>query len=560
MPITTSEVENRIRNGETLTVEFKGESHRRFSDEEIVEAVVCLANASGGVILLGVEDDGTVTGVQRSQKDLSNPAGLEALIFNRTMPSVSAYASMHRIAEKYVVAIEVAQQSQICATSTGKTVRRTLTATGPECVPFYPHEHGGRLTDLGLLDYSARMLERTTWEDLDPLEIERLRQTIRQRMGTTDVLLSLDDHELMQGLRLVETRNDRLVPNVAGLLLVGREPVLRDVMPTHEVAFQELDEQGNVITNDWLYSPLLKTLESLEERFAVRNREQEITLGLFRIPIPDYAPESFREAVANAVCHRDFTRLGTVFVQFYPDYLFMSNPGGFPEGITLDNLLSHEPKPRNNRLAEVFRRLGIVETTGRGIDKIYAGQLRYGRPLPDYSQSNIGGVRLSLRGGEASLAFTALVAEQNQSGPLLNLAQLLALNHLQHERRIDGDTLARLVQRDVSFARSQLEQLVERGLIEARGERRGRTYHLSAALYRELGTPVGYIRTVGFDTIQQETMIAQYLKTYGRITRRDVMELCQLTDRQASYLLERLVKANRLQLHGTRRSAYYTIG
>ena len=66
----------------------------------------------------------------------------------------------------------------------------------------------------------------------------------------------------------------------------------------------------------------------------------------------------------------------------------MTNPGGFPEGITADNILVHEPKPRNPRLAEAFKRIGLVEQTGRGVDKIFMGQLRYGRPAPDYSRSD----------------------------------------------------------------------------------------------------------------------------------------------------------------------------
>lgn len=96
-------------------------------------------------------------------------------------------------------------------------------------------------------------------------------------------------------------------------------------------------------------------------------------MGLFRVPIPDYSLEGFREAFNNAIIHRDYTRLGSVYVQLHHDHLLIANPGAFPAGITVENILVHEPKPRNPRLADAFKRIGIVEQTGRGVDRIYMG-------------------------------------------------------------------------------------------------------------------------------------------------------------------------------------------
>ncbi|MBM3335836.1 AAA family ATPase, partial [Candidatus Sumerlaeota bacterium] len=387
---------------------------------------------------------------------------------------------------------------------------------------------------------------------------ERLRQTIERRRGN-GALLELDDRQMAQALRLVETRADQLIPNVAGLLLLGRESALRRLIPTHEVAFQVLDAGGGVPANEWFHGPLLKTLEAIEERFKARNQEQEIQMGLVRLPVPDYAPEAFREAVNNALLHRDYTRRGAVHIQFHPDHIFLSNPGGFPEGITLDNLLVHEPKPRNPRLAEAFRRIGLVETTGRGIDKIYLGQLWYGRPLPDYAQSDREGVRLLLRGGRGSLEFAAFVYEQDKAGTPLGLDEMLVLNCLQHERRADVPTIGRLTQRGEAHARSVLERLVERGLVEARGEKRGRVYHFSASLYRRLGKPAGFVRAHGFDSIQQEAMVMEYLKAHGRIARREAAELCNLNGAQASWLLRTMAKEKKVRLKGSKRGAYYEL-
>jgi ATP-dependent DNA helicase RecG len=549
-------VEQLIRAGESLTVEFKGEERGRISDRDIYEAVVCMANTDGGVLLIGVEDDRRVTGARPRHETTTEPRLLQAAIFNNTMPSINTRVSVHDVDDCSVVAIEVDAYPAICATMDGRSVRRVEGPNGPECRPFYPHEHMSRRIDLGLVDYSALRIDDASWNDLDPLEIERLRQMI-ERLNGDRVLLDLDDRELVQALRLVETRDGELVPNVAGMLLVGREQALRRTVPTHAIAFQVLDEHGSVVLNDWFHGPLLRTLDAIEARFTARNQEQEILIGLVRLPIPDYAPDAFREALNNAVLHRDYARRDTVYVQLHDDHVLVTNPGGFLEGIRFDNLLVHEPKPRNPLLAAAFRRIGLVETTGRGIDKIYVGQLRYGRPLPDYSRSDREAVRLELRGGETSLEFARLVFEQSRAGRPLNLGEMIVLNHLQYERRVDAQTVARLIQRNDAAGRAVLERVVERGLVDAQGKGRNRAYYLSAALYRSLGAPAGYVRMRGFDAIQQEAMILQFVDAYGRITRREVVELCRVGERQASYLLRRLVTAGVLELIGERRGAFY---
>ena len=267
--------------------------------------------------------------------------------------------------------------------------------------------------------------------------------------------------------------------------MAGREEALRRYLPTHEVAFQVLDAQGNVLVNDFFHSPLPETLDEIERRFAARNREQEVLVGFYRLPIPDYAPEAFREAVNNALLHRDYSRLGTVFVQWYPNHIVITNPGGFPAGITLDNLLVHEPKPRNPRLAEVFLRIGLIEKTGRGIDKIYLGQLRYGRPAPDYSLSDEEGVRVVLVQEPTHLQFAVFLDEQDQQGKPLNLDELLILNRLLHERHVSVRAASRLTQKDMTRTEAALAKMVEADFLE----RADGDYRLPAALVEKLQVP-----------------------------------------------------------------------
>lgn len=291
---------------------------------------------------------------------------------------------------------------------------------------------------------------------------------------------------------------------------------------------------------------------------VISDSQRELNLGMFRVGVPAYDRRGFREAVNNALIHRDYTRLGAVHIQMHDDYIRVSNPGGFVLGVRPDNLLVTDPRPRNPRLADAFKRIGLVERIGRGVAIMYIGQLRNGRLPPDYSLSTETGVSLILPGGPADLNFVQLVVtEENRRQRSFSVSELLVLTHVWHERTIDTPTAAQLIQRSEAEARAILENLVEFGLLDRRGGKKGRTYLLSASVYRQLGHPEAYVRARGFEPLQMEQMILQYVQAHRRITRRDVINLCRVNEDQAYYLLKKLAKLGKLRVIGRGRNAYY---
>jgi ATP-dependent DNA helicase RecG len=541
---------------ESLTVEFKSDE-RGLSDDDLVLAVVCLANTEGGRLYVGVEDDGRLTGLHPKHQDATT---LAALIGNRTVPPLGVRVNLLREEGVLVAEVEVPKSTRPVASLKGTLQRRRLRGDGkPECVPLYPHELPSRQSDLGLLDYSALPVQGATLADLDPLERTRLRQAIERYRGDT-TLLGLDDAELDGALGLTERQGDTRVPTVTGLLLLGTEAALRQHLPTHEVAFQVRDDT-EVRVNDFYRGPLLRTFERIEEQFSARLVEREVQVGLFRVPIPDIDRRAFREALVNAVTHRDWARLGAVHVRWETDGLVVSNPGGLVEGVTLDNLLVTEPRPRNPRLADAFKRIGLAERTGRGVDLIYKGLLRFGRPSPSYQRTTATSVVVELSNAAADLPFLGLILEEERRrGASLPLDALLVLSHLRVERRLDLGALATALQRDPAQARAAIERLVEAGLVQADGKTRGRTYTLSPRVYREIGQAAESVRQAGFDAIQQVEMVRRYVREHGEIRRKEVMSLCRLTASQATHLLRRMCAEGILEPHGTRKGAYYTAG
>ena len=506
-----------------------------------------------------MEDDGTPTGLHAEHHELK---GLAGLIAARTSPSVAVQVEPVVCDGIRVACIRVPRAIGEVATTSGVYLRRRLGADGrPECVSMLPHERASRAGLFGLIDASAQPVTGATLEDLDPLERERLRQAVRQ-YGGDRVLLELDDEALDGALGLTRTLDSgQRAPTLAGLLVIGREQALREFVPTHEFAFQVLAHE-QVAFNEFKRSPLLRAMQWLETNFRPYNPEREVQVGMFRVPVPKVDMGAFREAVANALVHRDYHLLGAVHVRLDDWGLTVSNPGGLVEGVTLQNLLTTEPRPRNPVLADTMKRIGIVERSGRGVDKIYRGMLRFGRPEPDYGRTDETRVVLQMATVDADEAFLRLLIEEEErrQGAALPIESVIVLAALRSERRLDTKALARHLRRDEGQTRRIAQQLVEVGLVQVYGSTRNRSYTLSKDVYQAGGQQAAYTRQAGFSRLQHEQMVLNFARQHGRVRRADVIELCRLSGSQASNLLQRLRDEGRLLQHGTKRGSFYTPG
>lgn len=536
--------------GETHSVEFKSD----LNDTELVETVVCLANGAGGVVVVGVDDDGRVVGARPRHGMTTDPRRVEALVSNATRPALGVRVELQESDGRSVLLVHVPRSTFPTATASGKYLRRALGGDSkPACVPFFVYES----VAYGLShDPSAALVPAARWDDLDPIEIERFRRLARESGGRGDAaILRLPDEELVRALGGIESHGEGNGIRRLALLLFGREEALRTLLPTHEVAWQVLQSRA-VHENEFVRLPLLRSFELIADRFRARNRSTEL-VDLFRTEIPDFPEESFREALANAMTHRDYTLLGAIHVQWTDDGVVIASPGGLPEGVRVDNLLTTPPRPRNPSLADAFKRAGIVERTGRGVDTIYYGQVRYGRPLPRYEVTSAS-VGVTLPGSAADLDFVRWMVSEGRAGREWSLPELLVVRAFAEARRLTADEAALFIHSDPDRARIVLGRLVDAGIVEARGEGRGRTYHLSAAMYRVLGDRAGYLRVRGFEPAQQEALVLQYAQEHGQITRREAAELCKLSGDQASRLLRKLAtERNELSLEGERRGARY---
>lgn len=545
-----------IPKKETITIEFKSDIEC-LDEKELVSEIVGMANTEGGILYLGVEDDGEITGVHKRHND---PNGAMALIANKTVPSLSVRAEIVEEEGIEVLQIQIPMSKTIIATSDGKIQRRRLKSDGsPENVPMYPYEIPGRLSSLSQLDYSAQILLGATMDDLDGNERDRLRNIIKYRKGDK-TLLELTDEELDKALQLVKEEAGVLHPTVTGMLLLGKEEKIAELLPTSKAVFQVL-EGTKVRKNEQVSKPLLATFELFEEYMKAWNPEREMEYGLFRVPIPEFSESAYREGLVNAFCHRDYTLIQAVRVAIEDEGLTISSPGGFIEGVNLKNLLTVEPHGRNPVLADALKRIGLAEKTGRGIDRIFEGSIVFGRPLPDYSETTSTYVKLFIQRAEPDLAFTKMISnEENRLGRSLPINSLLALSALQNQRRLTIAEFAETMNIGEMRAKAVVEKLVEAGLVEASGNNKSRFYILSSKVYKEQDNIVGYVRQTGIDAVKYEAWIMELLqKQSGKVTRDNVVELLNVTPSQAYRLLKKLSDKGKIRLVGNGRAAYYEL-
>lgn len=545
-------------SGQSMTVEFK-RGVPQPSDRTLVEAAVCMANGPGGVILIGVEDDGTVTGTSPRHGEVTSPHLIEALILNRTTPALVCAVSLERVPEGDVILIDVPAATGVTGTKDGVFKRRSLRVDGkPQCVPYDPAEMWSHHFVLSGQDFADVEARDARMEDLDPAEFERFRK-MAGRLGGDQVLARLSDEDIGRALGVLRRPGDgETSVTLGGILLFGREEALRRYVPNAESTFVELDGL-KVIGSDMSMSPVLRSAEQLFAAVQARNAETEIQWGLHRLAVERIPQVALREAVANAIVHRDYAERGVTRVQLDHHLLTVESAGGFPPGVTRDNLLTTS-RPRSRTLADAFKRAGIVERSGRGVGLMFDALLRTGRTEPDYSRSTDRSVTVSFDVSAADLQMTKFVLQrEDETQREFSLDELRVLHELRTYGALQTTDLIDALRLDEPRARMTLAALVEQGLVEARGVGRGRRHHLSAAFYRLTADDSAYIRVRGTEPLQHEQMVINYVQQYGSIVRSVAADLCMLDGPQASTLLQRMRRAGVLEQQGERRTARYVL-
>jgi ATP-dependent DNA helicase RecG len=321
-----------------------------------------------------------------------------------------------------------------------------------------------RIFDENRPDFTAEICEGATVEDLDPLAIEDFRRRWYARTRNP-AILTLPSMQLLQDAELVVEGGI----TYAALVLLGRSRALSQYLAASEIVFEyRLNEApGPANQREEFRCAFLLAYDRVWDLIDLRNDKQHYQYRFIMFAIPTFSEPAAREALLNAVAHRDYRHPGSIFVRQYPRRLEIVSPGGFPSGITADNML-YRQKPRNRRLADSFARCGLVERAGQGADRIYEECVRQGKPLPDFTHTDGYQVSLTLHGDIADDGFLQFLRRVSDEGVIaLTTQDLLVFDHVRRGRRIP------------KTLRPSLRNLLEVGVLASTGRGRGTVYSFS---------------------------------------------------------------------------------
>ena len=277
------------------------------------------------------------------------------------------------------------------------------------------------LVTRGGRDVTADPVPGVRFADLDPAQVRRLRQTIVSGAEQRN-LAGVGDRELLEALGLT------LGPDVtlAAVLLFGNRPTLARYGPRPELTFTRRQSAAGYGVRRDLRGPLLEVLDNVQRLLDANLRVSTADVsGFQQVELPDISWWVAREAVLNALVHRDYFLHQSIHLTLHDGRAEITSPGGFTGGVTARNVLRHPPARRNPLLADVLQAIGLVNRAGLGVDRIYEELLLLGKDLPRYDADE-SHVRLVLP-TRTHAHFVRFVHEVRRGGGVFGLDDLILL-------------------------------------------------------------------------------------------------------------------------------------
>lgn len=514
---------------------------------ELREAVVCLANARGGTVVLGIHDQ------QRSRKAAIVGVGdldqnlIRKAVYDGTDPHILVDCEELLEPEGRLLVLHVPQGLGLHTTSEGVAKIRV----GKQCQPLTGSMLVQRLSAGTAFDRTAQPLAGASMADLDTAAVRELQRLVATEGGKPE-LARLPQPEFLEGLGLVRDRGVTL----AALLLVGQDRALARWVPNHEVVFLHYKTRTRYEHRRNLKGPILLLLPVLQELFQARLGLMTVpTEGFREMSVPALSWWAAREAVLNALVHRDYFLHQSVYVEIRPGRVEVLSPGGFVGGVTPQNVLRHPPVRRNPLLAEILEFSGLVNRAGMGVDRIYEELLRGGKGLPRY-ETDEASVRLILP-TESHEAFARFVAEETGRGKVLDLDDLILLRAVTDLGHVDRWQAAAHLQASEEEAAGKLIALRERGYLSPRGRGRGTTYFLSRSYSDRLRGTTATDDSFVLDQEAVRLRILKVLEERGKLTNADIRRMSGYTRNEVVRLMAVMRGEGQVELVGRGRAAHY---
>jgi ATP-dependent DNA helicase RecG len=535
---------------ESETLEIKSKPTGRDQLKKwLVKASVCFANQRGGCLVVGIADRTRGRGRAITGVGDIGYRGLERDVYKSTDPHILIEIEELHPPEGTLLVAHVPKGIPPHTTSDGQAWIRVEGS----CEPLTGATLARMIASGGDVDLSASPVEGSTPGDLDGSALEKARERLRAQPSTSR-LAEMSDADLLEALGLAVGGE----LSQAAVLLFGKPGVIARVLPQHEIMILRHTSSTRYDQRSDLRGPLFGELDHVEEHLASAASLRTIRpKGFTQLEIPTISWEVAREAILNAVAHRDYFLRQGIIVALHKDRVDITSPGGFLAGISPANILRHPPVHRNELLARSLRELGLANRAGLGVDRIFEGLLRSGaRPAIYRSDETSVSVSLPL-GGSDELA--AWIVEHEKEGESLGLNDLIVIRRLMDAGSIDRWSAAEHLQLDESDAADQLAEMRRKGLLVARGRGRATSYEFPRPLSERLR---GRGVTDADHPLEREGVrlkILELLRERGRLTNAEIRDFSGYNRQQVLAVEKELEREGRIELHGYGRGAHITL-
>ncbi len=514
---------------ESERLDFK--EHRGSTDDllrRVTDAVLCFANHVGGVVVIGVKD--RTAGPDALVGTTVSLDLIKRRVYQLTVPPILVSPEELTLQGRRVVLVHVPESPEVHSDTRGRAPRRV----GTDCVSMSAGEQS-RLRDERLgLDWSAKGTEHEP-AAVDPAAMAAVRRRFSLLSDSRRALARSSDLDVLRALGVLNG-DGRL--NRAGVLLLTavedeRAGITYQYRPT---------PAGEPRAVERLSPPLVLVFDRALELVSARRNATLLTLpDGQQIQLEDFPDLAVREAVANALMHRDYQLKQPISVEHSQPALVVDSPGPLVAGVTSDNILTHPSKPRNPALNRAFRVLGLAEVVGRGVDRMYREMIRSGRGVPLIT-SHSDSVRVALDGGDPNTQIARFVAglpfdERD------DIDTLLVLFALRSRRTIDAKALAPLAHKSVEEAEPVLRRLAAEsvGMVEPTRQtvrRAHPNYRLRGDALQALGSAVPYRRRT-IDEIDRK--VIAHIRVSEKVTNKTIRNLFDVDVYRARSILADLV-------------------
>ncbi|MEW6685137.1 MAG: helix-turn-helix domain-containing protein [Candidatus Edwardsbacteria bacterium] len=440
-----------LKIGESETVEFKKSTGEW---KEIVETVSGFANTRGGIILVGVDKKGLISGCDIGKgtvEDLVNK------ILTNIEPKLYPEVKVETITKKKIILIKVEEYPYDVVLAFGRPYKRA----GKNTLKMSKDEYKRKILEIHKkeLYFDGQICDEIDFSDIDT---DKVRIFLRKARETRklDIDASLPEKEILKKLKLM--KNEELMN--AGVLLFAKRPEDTFIQSGVKcIRFKGTDVAGDMLDFKEIEGDLFSLVAEVE-KFIFSNISLKAWIEegkLERQEKWEYPPKAIREALVNAIIHRDYRSSGKVQVRIFDDRIEFWNPGKLPEGWTVETLKAeHTSEPFNPLIARMFFWIGLVEEVGSGTNRIVSWCKEWGLPEPEYG----------LSGSSLFVLFRKDIFTEKYLRELgLNERQIKAVKYVKKNGKITNKEYQELTKVSKPMATIDLRELVSKGIFEKKG-------------------------------------------------------------------------------------------